>query len=107
MKPAQHITIDLFGTKKRIGHIKNVMQALETQNSLAHISLVSTPNCVTYLYKWGHIILYSYPNQSMLSVDIFSSLCTLRTERLKKAMLEIFKPERHDINEMTRMVGNV
>jgi len=107
MKPAQHITIDLFGAKKRIGNIKSVMQALETQNKLVHISLVSTPNCVTYLYKWGHIIIYSYPNQSMVSVDIFSSLCSLKTEQLKNAVLEIFKPERHDINEMTRMAGNV
>jgi S-adenosylmethionine/arginine decarboxylase-like enzyme len=107
MKLAQHITIDLFGVKKRMGHIKSVMQALESQNKLVHMSLVSTPNCVIYLYKWGHIIIYSYPNQSMLSVDIFSSQCSLKTERLKRAMLEIFQPYKYETNEMTRLVGNV
>jgi len=107
MKLAQHVTMDLFGVKKRINSIKNIMQIIERQNKLTHTSLISTQNCVVYLYKWGHIIIYSYPGQSMVSIDIFSSLCSIKTGVLRKVMLDIFEPYKYEENEFTRTIGNV
>lgn len=107
MRLAQHIALDLFGVKKRINSIKNIMLIIERQNKLTHTSLISTQNCVVYVYKWGHIIIYSYPGQSMVSIDIFSSLCSIKTRSLKKVMLDIFTPYKYEENEFTRTVGNV
>lgn len=104
MKPAKQISLDFFGAKKRIGDIKQIVRGIEKQYRLTHTALISTPNCVTYFYSWGHICIYTYPKAGMMLVTIFSSMCYLKTEALKNAVIEIFAPAHYEIQEITRSV---
>jgi len=106
MATAQNITIELFGVKKRINSIKNIIQYVEQQNKLKHISLVSTQKCVIFLYNWGHLIIYSYPKDSLVTIDILSSLNLFKTTRVKDALLKVLGTNQHKMLDTTRIIGD-
>ncbi len=106
MKIATHMILDLFGTKKRLGSVKDIIDSLECQYKIKHTSLSSTYNCVIFTYKWGHILIYTYPKSSMIGVDLFSTLCSIKVHSLKTSLIGVFQPSRYEEHEMTRMVGD-
>lgn len=101
---SQHIIIELFGAKKRINSIKNTIRYVEQQNKLKHDALVSTRTCVVFLYSWGHLILYSNPNNRTISIDLLSSLNLFKIDCVINALLEIFKPDKYEKTDIARII---
>ena len=104
MKLSEHIIIEMYGVKKRVGDIKSIFQSLERHN---HSSLISTNNCIVFIYSWGHIIIYTSPKDKMLAIEILSSLGAYHNEKMKANILNIFQPQKYDVQETTRPLGNM
>ena len=102
MKLSEHIIIEMYGVKKRVGDIKSLFHSIEKNNFFQHTTLVSTNNCIIFLYNWGHFIVYTAPNNQMLSVEILSNLGPHRNTKIKQNILGVFQPHRHDVQELTR-----
>jgi len=92
----------MYNTKKRIGDIKAIFQNLEYSLNLLHSALISTNNCVTILYSWGHIIIYTYPQDQVITVEIMHPTLSDRVKPVISSILQIFQPKTHDIEEIDR-----
>ena len=99
MKKLNHTFLDMQGTKKRIGDIKAIFQNLEYSLKLLHSALISTNNCVTILYSWGHVIIYTYPQDKVITIEIqhptYQDIGTILT-----SVVQIFQPVKHNIEEV-------
>lgn len=102
MKKLKQKILHMEGTKKRVGDIKNIFQAIETNMQLLHNSLISTNNCITFLYSWGHIIIYTFPQDRIITIDFLYPLWYKDMDAIIKAILSIFQPETYDIKDITR-----
>ena len=100
MKPLKHTMLYMQGTKKRIGDIKSIFQNLEYSLSLLHTSLISTNNCVTILYSWGHIIIYTYPQDQIITVEIMYPTWEAKVGQVLDSMIKIFQPKTHTKKEI-------
>jgi hypothetical protein len=100
MKKLKHKFLYMKGTKKRIGDIKSIFQNIEFTQNILHSSLISTNNCVTFLYPWGHIIIYTYPQDKIITVDFLYPPHNYKIEKIITAGLAIFQPENHSIEEL-------
>lgn len=107
MKLSEHIIIEMYGVKKRVGDIKSLLASVEKNNHFQHTTLVSTNNCLIFLYVWGHFIVYTAPKDKMLSVEVLSNLGAYRNSKIKQNLLGIFQPEKYDIQETTRPLGYI
>ena len=101
MKKLKHKILYMKGTKKRVGDIKLIFQNIEYTLNLLHVSLLSTNNCVTFLYSWGHIIIYTYPQDSIITVEFLYPIKEEKIEKMQAIILDIFQPIKHNIKEIT------
>ena len=90
------------GTKKRVGDIKSIFQNIEVTQHLMHSSLISTNTCVTILYSWGHVIIYTFPQEQIITVEFLYPIWEIKIDKIISAILAIFQPENHTIKEIDR-----
>lgn len=102
MKKLKHKILKMQGTKKRVGDIKSIFQNIEFTQQLLHSSLISTNTCVTFLYSWGHIIIYTFPQDQIITVEFLYPVWETKIEKIINAVLAIFQPENHTIKEIDR-----
>lgn len=99
MKKLKHKFLCMKGTKKRVGDIKAIFQNIEFTQNLLHSSLISTNNCVTFLYSWGHMIIYTYPQDKIITVEFLYPKWNDKIDKIIQASIAIFQPEEHDLKE--------
>ena len=102
MKKRKHKVLRMEGTKKRVGDIKAIFQNIEFTQQLLHTSLISTNTCVTFLYPWGHIIIYTFPQDKIITVEFLYPIWETKIEKIIEVILAVFRPEKHTIKEMDR-----
>ena len=90
------------GTKKRVGDIKSIFQNIEYSMSLLHTSLISTNNCITFLYPWGHIIIYTFPQEQLITIEFLYQEWNTKIETIIISAIKIFEPDKHTIKEIDR-----
>jgi len=101
MKKLKHSILYMRGAKKRVGDIKSIFQNIEYTLNLLHTSLISTNNCVTLLYPGGHIIIYTYPQDSIITVEFLYPAWDEKFPKMKQIVLDIFNPIKHNVKEIT------
>jgi len=102
MKKFRQKILYMDGTKKRVGNIKTVFQNLECSSNLLHTSLISTNNCITFLYSWGHIIIYTFPQEQIITVEFLYQEWNQKIENLIISIVKIFEPTKYQIKEIKR-----
>ena len=102
MKSFKYKLLEMQGTKRRVGDIKSIFQNIEYNMRLSHISLISTNNCITFLYTWGHIIIYTFPQDRIITVEFLYQDWNKKIDDMIESSLQIFRPETHTIREMDR-----
>lgn len=102
MKKLKHKILYMEGTKKRVGDIKSIFQNIEYTLNLLHVSLISTNNCVTFLYPWGHIIIYTYPQDTIITVEFLYPVWEEKIDKMQKIVVDIFQPTTHNFKEISR-----
>ncbi len=102
MKILKHKVLKMEGTKKRVGDIKAIFQNIEFTQQLLHTSLISTNTCVTFLYSWGHIIIYTFPQDKIITVEFLYPHWNDKIEKIIDVVLAVFQPGKHIIKEIER-----
>ena len=102
MKKFKQKIVYMKGTKKRVGDIKTIFQNLEHSSNLLHTSLISTNNCITFLYSWGHIIIYTFPQEQIITVEFLYQDWNKKIEDMIMSIVKIFEPNNHQIKEIER-----
>lgn len=102
MKKLKHKVLKMEGAKKRVGDIKSIFQNIEFAQQLLHTSLISTNSCVTFLYSWGHIIIYTFPQDKVITVDFLYPQWNDSIEKIIDIVVAIFQPDKHTIKETER-----
>lgn len=102
MKKLKHKILKIEGTKKRVGDIKSIFQNIELTYHLLHTSLISTNTCVTFLYSWGHIIIYTFPQDKIITFEFLYPVWEDKIEKIMTTLIAIFQPEAHIIKELNR-----
>jgi hypothetical protein len=102
VKKLKHKVLYMEGTKKRVGDIKSIFQNIEYTQQLMHSSLISTNSCITFLYSWGHIIIYTFPQDKIITVEFLYPKWNDKVENIIKASIAVFQPETHEIKEFNR-----
>ena len=98
--------LELLGVKKRMADVERILAGIDTQMRLERTFSATSGNCHFISYSWGHIIIYSYPNESILTADIFTTKNFLFIQAIKKTLLEIFAPRQYLSFDQIRTVGN-
>lgn len=88
--------------KKRVGEIKAIFQNIEFTFQFIHTSLISTNNCVTFLYSWGHIIVYTYTQDESITVEFLYQPFNDRIDKFISTVIDVFLPGNYTIKEMDR-----
>jgi hypothetical protein len=102
MKKLRQKLLTMDGTKKRINDIRSVFQNIEYSFVLLHNSLTSTNSCLTFLYPWGHIIIYSFPQDSKITVEFLYPEWMDKVDKIIQTLLAVFQPVSHKIKEIDR-----
>lgn len=102
MKKFKQKILHMRGTKKRVGDIKSVFQNIEYSTDILHTSLISTNNCITFLYSWGHIIIYTFPQDKIITVEFLYPKWNGKIDKILKIIVDVFQPETHKIKEIER-----
>ena len=102
MKKLNHKVLVLYGTKKRVGDIKSIFQTIEYSLQFLHNSLISTNNCITFLYSWGHIIIYTFPQDKTITVDFLYPSWNNKVNSMINDIVNIFEPDTFELKEITR-----
>jgi hypothetical protein len=102
MKKFKQKILYMKGTKKRVGDIKSVFQNIEYSTNLLHVSLISTNNCITFLYSWGHIIIYTFPQEQVITVEFLYQEWNKKIETIIVSIVKIFEPDNYKIKEIER-----
>jgi|SRR6056297_2840441 len=102
MKKLTQKILKMEGTKRRVGDIKAIYQNIECSVKLLHVSLISTNNCVTFLYSWGHMIIYTFPQDKVITIEFLYPIWNDKIDKVIKASIDIFQPETHNIKEVKR-----
>jgi hypothetical protein len=90
------------GTKKRVGDIKAIFQNIEFGQQILHTSLISTNTCITFLYSWGHIIIYTYPQDKIITVEILYPKWNDKIDNIIETTIAVFQPETHTVKDFNR-----
>ena len=101
MKKLNRKTLVLRGTKKRVGDIKSIFQTMEYSFQFLHTSLISTNNCITFLYSWGHIIIYTFPLEKIITIDFLYPSWNTKIDAMIKDIVSIFEPENYTLKDVT------
>jgi hypothetical protein len=102
MKKLKQKILYMQGTKKRVGDIKSIYQNIEFSINLFHSSLISTNNCVTFLYSWGHMIIYTFPQDKIITIEFLYPVWNDKIDHIIQASIDIFQPITHNIKEINR-----
>lgn len=102
MKKLNQKILCLNGTKKRVGEIKSIFQNIEVTVQLLHTSLISTNNCITFLYSWGHIIIYTYPQDEIITVEFLYPVWEKKVDKIIETVIQVFQPINYKIKELKR-----
>jgi hypothetical protein len=102
MKKIKYKRLYMTGTKRRVGDIKSIFQNIEFTQQILHTSLISTNTCITFLYSWGHIIIYTYPQDKVITIEFLYPKWNDKVDNIIMATLAIFQPETYDIKEEDR-----
>ena len=102
MKKLKQKILYMNGAKKRVGDIKSIYQNIEYTLNLLHTSLISTNNCVTFLYPWGHMIIYTFPQEKLITLEFLYPTWNDKIDKIIQASIDIFQPITHDIKEINR-----
>jgi len=100
MKKLHRKTLILQGTKKRVGDIKSIFQTIEYNLKFLHTSLISTNNCITFLYSWGHIIIYTFPKDKLITVDFLYPSWNKKVSSMITDIVSIFEPDTFDLKDI-------
>lgn len=101
MKKLKHKVLVLYGAKKRVGDIKAIFQTIEYTLQFLHNSLISTNNCITFLYSWGHIIIYTFPQDKMITVEFLYPSWNTKVNSMINDIVNIFEPDTFELKELT------
>lgn len=102
MKKVKQKILRMKGTKKRVGDIKSVFQSIEYSLNLLHTSLISTNNCIIFIYSWGHIIIYTFPQEQLITVEFLYQEWNKKIENMIISVVKIFEPDNYQIKEIDR-----
>ena len=102
MKKVKQKILYMEGTKKRVGDIKSVFQSIEYSLNLLHTSLISTNNCIIFIYSWGHIIIYTFPQEQLITVEFLYQEWNKKIENMIISVVKIFEPDSYQIKEIDR-----
>ncbi|MCB5280087.1 MAG: hypothetical protein LHW59_11285 [Candidatus Cloacimonetes bacterium] len=102
MKKVKQKILYMEGTKKRVGDIKSVFQSIEYSLNLLHTSLISTNNCIIFIYSWGHIIIYTFPQEQLITVEFLYQEWNKKIENMIISVVKIFEPDNYQIKEIDR-----
>lgn len=102
MKKVKQKILYMEGTKKRVGDIKSVFQSIEYSLNLLHTSLISTNNCIIFIYSWGHIIIYTFPQKQTITVEFLYQEWNKKIENMIISVVKIFEPDNYQIKEIDR-----
>jgi len=100
MKKLQHKLLYMKGVKKRVGDIKSIFQNIEYSLNLLHTSLISTNNCVILVYSYGHIIIYTHPQDSLITVEFLYPIFEEKFDKMQSIIIDIFSPLNHNIKDI-------
>lgn len=99
MKRLNRKILNMEGTKKRVGDIKSIFQNIEYSMQFLHTSLISTNTCVTFLYSWGHIIVYTFPQDKIITVEFLYPSWNTKIEIMIDSLIKIFQPISHEVTK--------
>ena len=102
MKKVKQKILRMKSTKKRVGDIKSVFQSIEYSLNLLHTSLISTNNCIIFIYSRGHIIIYTFPQEQLITVEFLYQEWNKKIENMIISVVKIFEPDNYQIKEIDR-----
>lgn len=105
MNSSTFICLELFGVHKRIPDIERISHSIDKQVNICRINAFTANNCQAIFYHWGHILIYTWPEISLLNIEILSNMNNIETQVLKETILNIYKPKQYTSFDTTQITG--
>lgn len=105
MNTSKLINYEFYGTNKRLADIERMSFSMDRQLGFKRNFSFSTENSQVILYEFGHIIIYTWPKEKLINVEILVCRPEFVVNSLKKLILAIFKPYKYEIKENTIITG--
>ena len=105
MLSASQEMLEMFGVCKRMADVERILSGLDAQLRLERNFSATSQKCHFIAYDWGHVIVYSYPEESLMTCDIFSSESSLLVDAIRRTLLEVFQPRRYLCFDQLRTAG--
>ena len=105
MLTANQEMLELFGVKKRMADVEGIVATIEPHHKIQRTFSTTSGNCHFVSYEWGHLIVYSYPEESLMTIDIFSTKSYIFIEGLKETLISVFSPRQYLCFDQLRTAG--